>query len=146
VIDGLAPPDLAAGGLAGSLRSYARLAGRTHGIAVRVLACELARDGPARPGGGVYRVAQEALEQRAAALRRRGCPRSASWRGAAGSSSRVTDDGKGFGTQTPPGGLGLSSMRERAASVGGTLAIRSAPARAPRLRLSVAVRQPMIRC
>src|SRR5580700_5315760 len=36
VIDGLAPPDLAAGSLVGSLRSYARLAGTSYGVAVRV--------------------------------------------------------------------------------------------------------------
>src|SRR5262245_50973238 len=41
VIDGLVPPDLAAGGLAGSLRSYARLAGRTYGVDVQVIAGEL---------------------------------------------------------------------------------------------------------
>src|SRR6516164_6100580 len=41
VIDGLAPPDLAAGELAGSLRSYAVLAGRTHGAEVRFHAEQL---------------------------------------------------------------------------------------------------------
>src|SRR5690348_7791376 len=38
VIDGLAPPDLAAAGLAESLRRYAALAGRAHGIPVTVRA------------------------------------------------------------------------------------------------------------
>src|SRR5262249_23031399 len=41
VIDGLAPPDLSASGLAGSLRSYAVLAGRTYGVSVSVTAVEL---------------------------------------------------------------------------------------------------------
>jgi len=140
VIDGLAPPDLAAGGLAGSLRSYARLAGRTHGIAVRVLACELPELAPPVQAA-VYRVAQEALNN---ALRHSGAGDVAVSLMARRSRVilEVTDDGKGFGTQTPPGGLGLSSMRERAASVGGTLAIRSAPGEGTTVRLSVAVRQP----
>src|SRR5215472_12851638 len=41
VIDGLAPPELAAGGLAGSIRGYAVLVGRTHGTDVLVQASEL---------------------------------------------------------------------------------------------------------
>ena len=60
VIDGLVPPELAAGGLAGSLRSYARLAGRTYGIDVEVLAGELPDLDP-RCEAALYRVAQEAL-------------------------------------------------------------------------------------
>ena len=71
VIDGLAPPDLAAGGLAGSLRSYAVLAGRTHGVQVRF---DAAADLPAlgaEPEAAVYRVAQEALHN---ALRHSGRP------------------------------------------------------------------------
>ena len=40
VIDGLAPPDLQAGGLAESLRRYAVLAGRAHGIPVTFTAAE----------------------------------------------------------------------------------------------------------
>ncbi len=53
VIDGLAPPDLAAGGLAGSLRSYAVLAGRTYGVEVRFHASApgSGADGRGRAGG-----------------------------------------------------------------------------------------------
>ncbi|HXN05014.1 MAG TPA: sensor histidine kinase [Candidatus Acidoferrum sp.] len=41
---------------------------------------------------------------------------------------RVRDDGRGFhASKSFPGHLGLSSMRERAASVGGVVAISSAP-------------------
>ena len=39
----------------------------------------------------------------------------------------VSDDGHGFNPQAPAGGLGLDSMRERAAAAGGRLAIRSGP-------------------
>ena len=51
VIDGLAPPELAAGGLAGSVRGYAVLAGRTYGADVRRARDDLpdARPGTGRP-------------------------------------------------------------------------------------------------
>jgi signal transduction histidine kinase len=41
----------------------------------------------------------------------------------------VSDDGHGFAPDAPSGGpgLGLESMRERAATAGGRLAIRSGP-------------------
>ena len=46
VIDGLAPPDLEAAGLAGSLRGYAVLAGRAYGVPVTFTAAELPPLGP----------------------------------------------------------------------------------------------------
>jgi signal transduction histidine kinase len=123
VIDGLAPPDLQAGGLAESLRRYAVLAGRAYGIPVTFTAAELPALGP-REEAALYRVAQEALHN---ALRHSGagsvCVRLAR------TASRVTldvkDDGHGFTPEAPSGGVGLASMRERAASVGGVLSIRS---------------------
>jgi len=51
VIDGLAPPDLEAAGLAESLRRYAVLAGRAHGVPVAFTAGPLPALGP-RGGGG----------------------------------------------------------------------------------------------
>ena len=60
VIDGLAPPDLATAGLAESLRRYAALAGRAHGIPVTFTAGDLPALGP-RAEAALYRVAQEAL-------------------------------------------------------------------------------------
>ena len=41
VIDGLAPPEISEGGLAGSLRRYALLAGKAHGVRVRFAADDL---------------------------------------------------------------------------------------------------------
>ena len=71
VIDGLAPPDLAAGGLAGSLRSYARLAGH----AATASAVRVDRRRPARArrraGGGGVPGRPGGAAQRAAPLRRR---------------------------------------------------------------------------
>ena len=69
VIDGLAPPDLEAAGLAECLRRYAVLAGRAHGVPVTfTAACLPPLD--AKAEAALYRVAQEALAQRAAARRR----------------------------------------------------------------------------
>src|SRR5229473_439193 len=60
VIDGLAPPDLQSAGLAESLRQYAVLAGRAHGVPVTFTAGPLPALGP-QAEAALYRVAQEAL-------------------------------------------------------------------------------------
>src|SRR4029077_17810005 len=116
VIDGLAPPDLQAGGLAESLRRYAVLAGRAHGIPVTFTAAEL----PAldtRKEAALYRVAQEALHN---ALQHAGatavCVRLA--RSTRRVILEVGDDGHGFTPEAPSGGVGLASMRERATAAG----------------------------
>jgi signal transduction histidine kinase len=127
VIDGLTPPDLEAGGLAESLRRYAVLAGRAHGVPVAFTAACLP---PLRQHAeaALYRVAQEALHN---ALRHAGASRVTV---ALSTTPRlvvleVSDDGHGFAPDAPSGGpgLGLESMRERAAAAGGRLAIRSGP-------------------
>ena len=143
VIDGLAPPDLAAGGLAGSLRSYAVLAGKTYGVEVRFhAATELPVLG-AQGETAVYRVAQEALHN---ALRHSGaaviCVTLSVRRRRV--VLEVADRGRGFTADAPPaspslstGGLGLASMRERAASAGGTLTVRSGPGSGTLVRLEL---------
>ena len=123
VIDGLAPPDLEAAGLADSLRRYAVLAGRAYGIPVTFTAAELPTLG-VRVEAALYRVAQEALHN---ALRHSGAGRvsvrlSRTPRRVA---VEVRDDGHGFAAEAPSGGVGLASMRQRASSVGGALTIRS---------------------
>src|SRR5271166_1624731 len=123
VIDGLAPPDLEAAGLAESLRRYAVLAGRAHGVPVTFTAGCLPALGP-RAEAALYRVAQEALHN---ALRHAGA---SGVRVALSKAPRqvvleVSDDGHGFAPEAPSGGLGLASMRERAAAAGATLTIRS---------------------
>ena len=131
VIDGLAPPDLAAAGLAESLRRYAALAGRAHGIPVTVSAACVEGLSPACEAA-LYRVAQEALHN---ALRHAAASgvRLTLSRVARQVVLEVSDDGRGFESgdagagraASSPGGLGLDSMRERAAAAGGTLTIRS---------------------
>lgn len=140
VIDGLAPPDIAAAGLAESLRRYSQLAGQAHGTAVRFAAGHLPPLG-ARRDAALYRVAQEALHN---ALRHAGpaqvrvsvCP------GRKRVVLEVTDDGRGFVPDASSGGLGLASMRERAAAVGAELTIRSAPGQGTSVRLTVPLDAP----
>jgi signal transduction histidine kinase len=133
VIDGLAPPEL--DGLAESLRRYALLAGRAHGIPVRLATAEVPELDP-RVAAAAFRVAQEALHN---ALRHSG----ASEICVTLTRSRhrvvleVSDDGTGFDPGLASGGLGLASMRERAAAVGGELRVRSAPGTGTKIRLAV---------
>jgi signal transduction histidine kinase len=134
VIDGLAPPELAAGGLAGSLRGYAALAGRTYGTDVLVRIDDLP-DLDAAQQTAVYRIAQEAIGN---ALRHSGGAVSV----CLGRRQRsivleVSDAGRGFDVAAPQQGLGLASMRERAGSVGGTLKITSAPGTGTKVRLTL---------
>jgi signal transduction histidine kinase len=134
VIDGLAPPELGEAGLAESLRRYAVLAGRAHGVAVRFEAAGL----PVldeRQEAALYRVAQEALHN---ALRHAGAGRIAIElsRTPRRVILEVTDDGAGFAAGAPEG-LGFASMRGRAAAVGGTLTIRSAPGAGTTIRLAL---------
>jgi signal transduction histidine kinase len=135
VIDGLAPPELVAGGLTESVRGYALMAGGTHGTEVVVRAAGLPDLDPVRETA-VYRVAQEAIGN---ALRHSGARRvTVSLRQRQRSVVlEVSDDGCGFDAGAPQAGLGLSSMRERASSAGGRLTVVSAPATGTRVRLSV---------
>ena len=138
VIDGLAPPDLAASGLVGSLRSYAVLVGRTYGKQVRVQATDLPELGEPLQTA-VYRIAQEAVSN---ALRHSGSPQvtvrlTARRRGVL---LEVADDGSGFDPASAHQGVGLASMRERASSVGGTLSVISLPGEGTTVRLAVPVR------
>jgi signal transduction histidine kinase len=54
--------------------------------------------------------------------------------------AEVSDDGRGFGPNAPAG-VGLSSMRERAAVIGGELEIQSEPGQGTRVRSRVPLPQ-----
>lgn len=133
VIDGLAPPEL--DGLADSLRRYAELAGRAHGIGVRVTASDLP-ELDRRVQAAAFRVTQEALQN---ALRHSGATEIAV--SLSRTRSRVVleirDDGTGFDPRLASGGLGLASMRERAVAIGGVLRVSSAPGAGTSVRLAV---------
>jgi signal transduction histidine kinase len=133
VIDGLAPPEISEGGLAGSLRRYALLAGKAHGVRVRFTADDLPALGPDREAA-LYRIAQEALHN---ALRHSGAAEvCVSVRAAARRVTlEVSDHGQGFLPELATGGRGLPSLRERAAGAGASLVIRSAPGRGTTVRV-----------
>jgi signal transduction histidine kinase len=134
IIEGLAPPGL--DDLEASLRRYAELAGRAQGV--RVTVTGRAVPPLAAPAeAAVYRVAQEALHN---ALRHSGA--GAVTVALSGTARRVVlevaDDGSGFDPAAAPGrGIGLASMRQRAAAVGGTVRVTSAPGRGTAVRLTV---------
>jgi signal transduction histidine kinase len=139
VIDGLAPPEL--DGLASSVRRYAEMASRAHGIPVRVSAEDVTGLEPLAEAAA-FRVAQEALHN---ALRHSGA---AEVKVSLTRTPRrvvlvVADDGSGFDpgavdeARGVGGGLGLASMRERAAFAGGRLRVRSAPGAGTEVRLTV---------
>jgi signal transduction histidine kinase len=134
VIEGLAPPSLA--GLEASLCRYAALAGRAHGIGVTVTARGIPVLDQATEVT-VYRVAQEALHN---ALRHSGGRHVAIT--LRGTSKRlvleVTDDGGGFDAGAASG-IGLVSMRERAAAAGGAVRVTSKPGEGTTVRLEVPV-------
>jgi signal transduction histidine kinase len=142
VIDGLAPPELGEAGLAESLRRYAVLAGRAHGVEVGFRAIELPPLDEQQEAA-LYRVAQEALHN---ALRHSGAGRItvALSRSPRRVILEVADDGNGFAPGAPEG-LGFASMRGRAEAAGGTLTIRSAPGAGTTIRLAVPLRRPPAR-
>jgi signal transduction histidine kinase len=137
VIDGLAPPEISEGGLAGSLRRYALLAGKAHGVRVAFTASDLPALGADREAA-LYRIAQEALHN---ALRHSGAAEvcvsvtAASRRVAL----EVSDRGKGFVPELASGGRGLPSLRERSAGAGASLVIRSAPGEGTTVRVVMPV-------
>ncbi|GAA4056700.1 GAF domain-containing sensor histidine kinase [Nonomuraea soli] len=122
VIVELRPAELDRHGLATTLRKHVQLLDRLHPMEVSFDAAELPDLDPAVEVA-VLRVAQEALHN---ALRHSGATRVAVRLGHAGGvlALSVADDGTGF-EQGDSRGLGLASMRDRAESVGGTLAVSS---------------------
>jgi signal transduction histidine kinase len=137
VISGLAPPDLGEHGLAESLRRYAALAGRAHGVSVRFCAADIPALGAGRDAAA-YRIAQEALHN---ALRHSGAEEIdvTLYRTARVVILAVTDGGRGFAPDAPAPGLGLASMRERAAAAGATLTISSSPGSGTTVTLAIPV-------
>ena len=137
VISGLAPPELGERGLAESLRRYAALAAAAHGVPVRFTAGQVPELGPRRDAAA-YRIAQEALHN---AIRHSGA---STIKISLSQTPRrvlveVTDDGRGFSPDAPQAGLGLTSMRERAAAIGASLSVSSAPGAGTTVGLSVPV-------
>jgi len=135
VVDDLQPGDLKGGSLSDAIAAHARWMTQPVGIA---LTLELDPDARiAAPGlRDVYRLGQEALANAV----RHGRPSSVAvrLRQCEGHSLlEIEDDGAGFDVTTTHAGVGLSSMRERAAALGGDLEITSAPGRGTTIRVKV---------
>ena len=141
-VDGLRPADLERDGLAAVLAAQLPLAGRAHGVDVELTLADPPDLDPDAEHE-VLRIAQEALTN---ALRHAGpgCVRvtlaTELDRDARVAVLRVADDGGGFDPDARAirsRRLGLTSMHERAASLGGTLTITSAPGEGTTVELRV---------
>ena len=133
----LRPPDLARDGLAGTLRKHVEVLAQVQPVAI---ALEIAGTPAPLSGGGdreVLRIAQEALHN---ALRHAAAERIVVRLDARDGRLvlTVSDDGVGFDPADPAvrsRRLGLTSMEERAARLGGRLELASAPGAGTTVRL-----------
>jgi PAS domain S-box-containing protein len=133
------PAELLELGLEDTLRTHAHQFSQRHGLRLRLATT---------PVGGllsderalhVFRIVQEALANVARHAHARHVSVRLARQGGRVLAS-VRDDGIGFDARrTRAGGLGLVTMRERAALIGGALDVRSTPGRATEVRLSVAI-------
>lgn len=134
----LRPESLEQEGLVAALERHVASVHARHGLVV-----EARLDGEPRmplvTKEALYRIAQEALHNATKHARARTIQVRLE-RGTDESVLEVADDGVGFDPRgSYPGHLGLTSMRERSAAVGGTLDIESAPGNGTRVRVRVPV-------
>ncbi|MGD0500189.1 MAG: sensor histidine kinase [Bryobacteraceae bacterium] len=139
IVAALSPATLERLGLRPALRRLAERFRRTHPCKLRVSLAELAAPLSRRQEEVVYRVAQECLQN---ITKHSGATRVMLSLGTADSRVRlrVTDNGAGFCAdeiRKKAMAFGLEGMRERAALIGGTLAIRSAPGKGARIVLDL---------
>ncbi|MER7518899.1 GAF domain-containing sensor histidine kinase [Streptomyces sp. NPDC126499] len=134
----LRPAALDEDGLVHTLRTQVQVLDRAHTARVTFDSTGV-RALPAAHEEAMLRVAQEALHN---ALRHSGAARVTVSLSRSGQGARltVTDDGRGFDpatVRTAGRHLGLVSMRDRAAGVGGTLTVTSAPGRGTTIEMEV---------
>ncbi|MQS14642.1 GAF domain-containing sensor histidine kinase [Streptomyces kaniharaensis] len=139
VVVELRPAALEEDGLSATLASQVQVLDRAHTADV-AFAADGVRALPPAQEAALLRVAQEALHN---ALRHSGARRvTVTLLGtpARGAVLRVHDDGRGFDPESVRRAgkhLGLASMRDRAAAVGGTLTLESAPGRGTLVEMEV---------
>ncbi len=124
----LRPPALDDLGLLGALRETAAQYGQ-NGLRVSVEAPEELPSLPAAVEVAAYRIAQEALTNVVRHAEARGCVVSLELDDASALRLEIRDDGRGLPDARAGGraGVGLSSMRERAAELGGSLVAGALP-------------------
>jgi signal transduction histidine kinase len=145
-VEGLRPADLERDGLVAVLGTQLTVAGRAHGVPVELDAGELPELEP-DDEHQILRIAQEAVTNALRHARATGVRVRLQWTAAGDDSGaeprgtlvlRVSDDGRGFDPSARglrSRRLGLTSMHERAASLGGSLAVTSAPGRGTTVEL-----------
>jgi signal transduction histidine kinase len=136
------PAELVGLGLEETLRTYVREFARRHGFVLRLSTATLDPPLDAEHELHVYRIVQEAL----ANVARHAGARRLTVRLARRAQSLVlsiADDGVGFASvPAEHAGLGLATMRERAAIMGGTFAIGSRPRRGTEVRVVLPLPKP----
>ncbi len=142
LILGLRPADLEHDGLEGALLKEVAMVSRVHGIEVTLSASAIPAPDAARDAQ-VLRIANEAVHN---AVRHAAAHRvTVNLHGEPGSSDvglrlEVSDDGHGFDPRDPElrsRHLGLTSMAQRAAELGGRLTIDSGPGQGTTVRLEL---------
>jgi signal transduction histidine kinase len=134
----LRPADLEAEGLTTTLRKHAEVLSRVNEVAIEVR-IEGELDVDSGRAVEVFRIIQEALNNALRHASAGGVTVSVAHRDG-GLVAWVTDDGIGFDPDAPGvrgRRLGLTSMEERAAALGGTLRIDSAPGRGTTVALEL---------
>jgi signal transduction histidine kinase len=132
----LRPEFLRQEGLVAALQRQVAAVRARHQLSITVNAADEPEVAPAIKEA-LYRVGQEALNNTAKHAGARAVVITLE-AGAGELSLRVRDDGRGFDPEKSfPGHLGLQSMRERAASVGGVILINSAPGRGTEVTIRV---------
>jgi signal transduction histidine kinase len=133
----LRPESLESEGLIAALEKQAALVQARHELAVHLTLCDDEPDAPLEVKEAVYRIAQEALNNTVKHAQARSVELLLE-QDAGELLLEVRDDGEGFDAAgTFPGHLGLKSMRERVARLGGTLRIESAPGEGTRIRAQI---------
>jgi len=137
VVDGLRTPDVERDGLVPAIRGLAQLMSRVHQIEVEVVA-EAEPELGGRAEHEVFRIIQEALTN--AVRHAQAAKVTVSMSNGESLEVIVEDDGVGFDPDARASRgrrLGLTSMRERASSLGGTIAITSSEGQGATVRLEI---------
>jgi signal transduction histidine kinase len=135
----LRPESLETEGLIAALEKQASALRARHEVEVEAVLCD-EPNVPLEKKEALYRIAQEALHNTVKHARAKGVDLKMEC-DPGSIALTVSDDGAGFDPQGEfPGHLGLRSMRERAAHLGGTLEIESAPGKGTRIRARIPLR------
>jgi signal transduction histidine kinase len=139
LILGLRPADLEHDGLEGALRKEVAMVSRVHGIEVKLSARSVPEPDVARDAQ-LLRIANEAVHNAVRHAAAQLVTVDLRGGGEALLALEITDDGHGFDPSDPElrsRHLGLTSMEERAAELGGRLQISSGPGAGTTVRLEL---------